>query len=91
MEHSNKFIEYYGAHEISPVKQDLSDLELHYAKREKLYRQLGIPCITFDQKKILEIGPGSGYNTLAFFAWGGGMYLSRTKQSRHCRNEKAVC
>lgn len=71
MEHSNKFIEYYGAHEISPVKQDLSDLELHYAKREKLYRQLGIPCITFDQKKILEIGPGSGYNTLAFFAWGG--------------------
>ena len=90
MEHSNKFIEYYGAHEISPVKQDLSDLELHYAKREKLYRQLGIPCITFDQKKILEIGPGSGYNTLAFFAWGG-MYLSRTKQSRHCRNEKAVC
>lgn len=66
----NKFIEYYGEHGISPVKQDLSDINRHYAKREKLYRQLGIPTIAFCGKKILEVGPGSGYNTLAFFEWG---------------------
>lgn len=68
---SNKFIEYYGKHNISPVKQDLSDINVHYARREKLYRQLGIPCIAFNGKKVLEVGPGSGYNTLAFFEWGG--------------------
>jgi 2-polyprenyl-3-methyl-5-hydroxy-6-metoxy-1,4-benzoquinol methylase len=67
----NKFIEYYGKHEISPVKQDLSDINIHYAKREKLYRQLGIPCIAFEGKHILEVGPGGGYNSLAFLAWGG--------------------
>lgn len=67
----NKFIEYYGNHEISPVKQDLSDLKAHCAKREKLYRQLGIPGIAFEGKKILEVGPGSGYNTLASILLGG--------------------
>lgn len=67
----NKFIEYYGEHNISPVKQDLSNIKAHYAKREKLYRQLGMPPIAFEGKKILEVGPGSGYNTLAYFFWGG--------------------
>lgn len=68
---ANDFIEYYGEHGISPVKQDLSNIKAHYAKREKLYRQLGVPSIAFEGKKILEIGPGSGYNTLAYFFWGG--------------------
>lgn len=66
----NNFLEYYGKHNISPVKQDISDIELHFAKREKLYRQLGIPNIAFRNSRILEIGPGGGYNTLAFFKWG---------------------
>lgn len=68
----NGWLEYYGEHEISPVRQDLSDINLHFAKREKLYRQLGLPGIAFEGKKILEVGPGSGYNTLAFFFFGGG-------------------
>ncbi len=68
----NKFIEYYGKYGISPVKQDIGEINLHYARREKLYRQLGIPCIAFEGKRILEVGPGSGYNTLAYFFWGGG-------------------
>lgn len=67
----NKFIEYYGQHGISPVKQDITEINKHYARREKLYRQLGIPCIAFEGKRILEVGPGSGYNTLALFFWGG--------------------
>ena len=68
---NNKYLEFYGEKGISPVKQDLSDINIHCAKREKLYRQLGIPCIAFEGKKILEVGPGSGYNTLAFLLWGG--------------------
>lgn len=69
----NKFIEYYGKYGISPVKQDIGEINLHYARREKLYRQLGIPCIAFEGKRILEVDPGSGYNTLAYFFLGGGL------------------
>lgn len=79
MANRNKWLEYYAEHEISPVRQDLSDINRHFAKREKLYRQLGLPCVIFEGKKILEVGPGSGYNTLAFFSWGGGMYTYRTE------------
>ncbi len=72
---NNKYLEFYGEKGISPVKQDLSDINIHCAKREKLYRQLGIPCIAFEGKNILEVGPGSGYNTLAFLLWGGACTL----------------
>lgn len=65
----NDFLEYYGKHNISPVKQDVSNIEIHYERRKKLYRQLGIPTIAFRNAEILEVGPGGGYNTLAFFHW----------------------
>ena len=65
----NDFLDYYGEHNISPVRQDISDLEVHYERREKLYKQCGIPIITFRNAEILEVGPGGGYNTLAFFHW----------------------
>lgn len=63
----NDYLEYYGKHHISPVKQDIKDLERHYERRRKLYRQCGIPVIAFRNAEILEVGPGGGYNTLAFF------------------------
>lgn len=66
----NDFLEYYGKYQISPVKQNISDLEIHYERRRKLYRQCGIPTIAFRDASILEVGPGGGYNTLAFFHWG---------------------
>ncbi len=65
----NSFLEYYGKHYISPVHQDISNMELHFERRRKLYRQCGIPVQTFRDTEILEVGPGSGYNTLAFFRW----------------------
>lgn len=66
----NPYISFYGRHGISPVHQDISDLRLHLMRREKLYRSLGLPTIAFSGKRIVEIGPGGGYNALAFFAWG---------------------
>lgn len=66
---NNNFFEFYGEKNISPVKQDISNIEIHYARRKKLYRQLGLPIIAFRDKQILEVGPGGGYNTLAFFHW----------------------
>lgn len=58
----------YGKYKISPVKQDLSNPSIFFQKREKLYRQLRIPTILFDKKDILEVGSGSGFNTLAFLS-----------------------
>ncbi|MEW6573289.1 MAG: methyltransferase domain-containing protein [Bacillota bacterium] len=66
----NPFISFYGEHCISPVHQDISDFRAHLARREKLYRLLGMPPAVFTGKTILEVGPGGGYNTLAFFNWG---------------------
>ena len=56
----NDFLEYYGEHNISPVKQDIGNIELHYERRKKLYRQCGIPVIAFRNAEILEVGPGGG-------------------------------
>jgi 2-polyprenyl-3-methyl-5-hydroxy-6-metoxy-1,4-benzoquinol methylase len=67
---ANPFLEFYGSHNISPVHQDISDLKVHLARREKLFRQLGVFPGAFQGKRILEIGPGGGYNSIAFFAWG---------------------
>ena len=63
----NGFLDYYGKHKISPVHQNIDDLSVHYERRRKLYRQCGIPLIAFRGANILEVGPGSGYNTLALF------------------------
>ncbi len=65
----NDFLEYYGKHNISPVRQDISDIEIHFERRKKLYRQCGIPIMAFRDAEMLEVGPGGGYNTLAFFYW----------------------
>lgn len=66
----NDFLNFYGNHGISPVRQEVGDMRLHLARREKLYRQLGIPRFAFRDADMLEVGPGGGYNTLAFFEWG---------------------
>ena len=54
----NDFLEYYGEHHISPVRQNIDDIELHYERRKKLYRQCGIPIRAFYNAEILEVGPG---------------------------------
>ena len=66
----NPYLSFYGKYKISPVKQDLSNLNLHLARREKLYRTLGIPVFAFQRKSVLEVGCGGGHNALAFLLWG---------------------
>lgn len=58
------FVDYYRESGISPVKQDISDLSRHYARRDALYRQLGIPPICMRDARVIEFGPGSGHNAL---------------------------
>lgn len=69
-QNDNDYLKFYKENNISPVNQDISDAELHYKRRQKLYRQLGIPTFAFDGAEMLEVGPGGGHNALAPIHWG---------------------
>ena len=58
------FLEFYGRHRISPVRRDLSDLEALFKMREGLFRQLGILPQLVREKRVMEVGPGSGCHSL---------------------------
>lgn len=55
---------FYKAHGISPVRQDISDLERHFQRRDALYRHLGILPMMVRGRSVLEVGPGSGHNAV---------------------------
>jgi len=64
MSSSASHLGFYQAHGISPVRQDISDLERHFQRREALYRHLGILPAMIRGRSVLEVGPGGGYNAL---------------------------
>ncbi len=59
------FVDFYRANGISPVSQDIADLQRHYERRESLYRLLGIAPGAVTGKRVAEFGPGSGHNAIA--------------------------
>lgn len=72
---SNLYLDYYGRHRISPVRQDLGDFAGHVSRRTLLYRQLGLPAAAFRGARVLEVGPGGGYNSLVTAGFGPARYL----------------
>lgn len=58
------FIGYYGDNDVSPVRQDISDITNHYSRRDYLYRSLGLAPNAFTGKDVIEFGFGSGHNAL---------------------------
>src|SRR5436190_583873 len=58
------YLDFYKKHNIAPVAQDISDLQKHFARREALYRSLGLLPGYFKDKVLLEFGPGRGHNAL---------------------------
>ncbi|WP_238700392.1 class I SAM-dependent methyltransferase [Helicobacter jaachi] len=66
----NEFLRFYGEHHISPVSQDISDFSAHLQRRKRLYELVGIHPFAFRNASILEVGAGSGYNTLLFLHLG---------------------
>lgn len=60
----NQFVDFYKKHNISPVRQNISDFQNHFLRRKSLYRELGLIDSGFANANILEIGPGSGYNSI---------------------------
>jgi SAM-dependent methyltransferase len=88
MEYEVPFVDYYKKHGISPVSQDITDINKHFRRRHALYKHLGLPSGLLKGKRILEFGPGSGHNalftasmapSLYVFVDGNPIGLSRTK------------
>lgn len=61
---NSSHVEFYRKHNISPVRQDIKDLDRHFRNREFLYRQMGMLPMFITGKKVIEVGPGSGFNSL---------------------------
>ncbi|MEK6239013.1 MAG: methyltransferase domain-containing protein [Planctomycetales bacterium] len=68
-------VEFYKLHEISPVSQDVSDLRKHFQRRQALYHHLGVAPAAVQGRKVLEIGPGSGHNSLFTASLGPSAYV----------------
>ncbi len=58
------FVDFYRHNGISPVSQDISDRQRHSDRREALYRHLGLVPAWLVGRRVIEFGPGSGYNAL---------------------------
>lgn len=83
----NEFVEYYQKYNISPVSQDISDLQKHCQRRARLYRILGIAPRALFGAKILEAGAGSGYNALALLLNGAQMDIVEPNEA----GRQAMC
>ncbi|MCG2719075.1 MAG: class I SAM-dependent methyltransferase [Nanoarchaeota archaeon] len=71
----SEYLEHYIKHKISPVRQDISDIKSHFLRRTALYRTLGLLPASFIGKKVLEVGPGSGYNSIVTAQWNPSRYV----------------
>lgn len=69
------YLEHYTRHKISPVRQNISDIKSHFLRRTALYRTLGLLPSSFTGKKVLEVGPGSGYNSIVTAQWNPSRYV----------------
>ena len=58
------FVDFYSKNKISPVSQNIDDLDLHFQRRNSLFSNLGLPVSLLKDCDILEFGPGSGHNAL---------------------------
>ena len=61
---SKSHADFYASYNISPVHQDISDINRHFQRRDSLYRSLGIVPNFVSGLSFLEFGPGSGHNAL---------------------------
>lgn len=72
---NTSLVDFYRRHGISPVRQDISDLDAHFTRRSALYRHLGILPAFVAGRTVIEFGPGSGFNSLHTAALGPRRYV----------------
>lgn len=61
---SYSIVDFYKENKITPIRQNIEDLEKHFQRRESLYRHCGILPLFVKGKRVVEIGPGAGHNSL---------------------------
>src|SRR5438045_7944899 len=71
---TESLLDFYRRHGISPVRQDIRNLDVHFARRAALYRHLGLLPTFLLGRTILEIGPGSGFNSVYTASLGPSRY-----------------
>ena len=64
MDFKKSFLSCYKTYESVPTRQDITDLNAHFRRRDALYRTLGLVPNNLEEKRILELGPGSGENSI---------------------------
>jgi 2-polyprenyl-3-methyl-5-hydroxy-6-metoxy-1,4-benzoquinol methylase len=69
------FVDFYNRHRVLPVAQDLRDMNDFTYKRNFLYASLGVPLRSLAGRKIIEFGPGGGYNAVATMKYGPDLYV----------------
>lgn len=69
------FVDFYRENAISPVRQDIDDLNRHFERRASLYRVMGIAPHLLAGTDVLEFGPGSGHNALYTASLGPRSYV----------------
>ncbi len=84
------FLDYYAANDISPVRQDVSDLQRHFDRRSSLYRSLRIVPGVVRGARVLEFGPGSGHNALYTASLGPQSYTLVDGNPRGVRDTRAA-
>jgi SAM-dependent methyltransferase len=72
---TESLLDFYRRHRISPVRQEIGDLAAHFGRREALYRHLGILPRLVRGATVLEVGPGSGFNSLYTASLGPSRYV----------------
>lgn len=70
MQVKNEFVKFYKECGGVLDPKDIGDLKEHLYRRKRLYAMLGIPAFSFKGINVLDIGGGSGYNTLVFLLLG---------------------
>ena len=64
---NKKFIDhlnFYLSNSVSPVRQNIKNLKNHFQRRENLYNKLSLSPLLISKSRILEVAPGSGFNSL---------------------------
>ena len=59
------FVDFYNKHNVIPTRQNIKNFNQFLHQRNYLYTTLGIPLAHLKNKKILEFGPGGGWNAIA--------------------------
>jgi hypothetical protein len=82
-----KLFQYYERQDVLPTFgnfKSAGDLEVYAARRRELFAdKLMLPPPLFRGAEVLEFGPDSGENAMAFASWGARMTLAEPNRQAH--------